>query len=171
LRDQWQGRPDVRGRARVFDGEEATLQAILDAPSWPATCWIVRYEGPRGGPGMREMLSPTAASWARASVTGGIDHRRRFSGGSHGFVVGHVSPKRRRVVRWPWVRDGDRIGMMQRSARSRCMLQEAELARRRKSVGTAGADATHGVLAKYAALVSSAFARAVTDRGLEFSGQ
>jgi dihydroxy-acid dehydratase len=82
------------GRARVFDGEEATLQAILDGTVTAGDVVIVRYEGPRGGPGMREMLSPTAAIMGKglgdkvAMVTDG-----RFSGGSHGFVVGHVSPE------------------------------------------------------------------------------
>ena len=90
------------GRARVFDGEEATLQAILDGTVVAGDVVIVRYEGPRGGPGMREMLSPTAAIMGKglgdqvALITDG-----RFSGGSHGFVVGHVSPAADRPrARW-----------------------------------------------------------------------
>ncbi len=98
------------GRARVFDGEEATLQAILDGVVKAGDVIVVRYEGPRGGPGMREMLSPTAAIMGRglgdkvALVTDG-----RFSGGSHGFVVGHVSPEAYAGGTLALVRDGDRI--------------------------------------------------------------
>src|SRR4029453_9040934 len=98
------------GRARVFDGEEATLQAILDGVVTAGDVIVVRYESPRGGPGMREMLSPTAAIMGRglghkvALVTDG-----RFSGGSHGFVVGHVSPEAHVGGTLALVRDGDRI--------------------------------------------------------------
>ncbi len=96
------------GRARVFDGEEATLQAILDGTVKAGDVIVVRYEGPRGGPGMREMLSPTAAIMGKglgdkvALITDG-----RFSGGSHGFVVGHVSPEAALGGPLALVRDGD----------------------------------------------------------------
>ena len=106
------------GRARVFDGEEATLQAILDGTVVAGDVVIVRYEGPRGGPGMREMLSPTAAIMGKglgdkvALVTDG-----RFSGGSHGFVVGHVSPEAYLGGPLACVRDGDRITIDATAAR------------------------------------------------------
>ena len=103
---------EFEGRARVFDGEEATLQAILDGTVVAGDVLVVRYEGPRGGPGMREMLSPTAAIMGKglgdqvALVTDG-----RFSGGSHGFVVGHVAPEAAAGGPLALVRDGDRISI------------------------------------------------------------
>jgi dihydroxy-acid dehydratase len=108
------------GHARVFDGEEATLQAILDGTVMAGDVVVVRYEGPRGGPGMREMLSPTAAIMGKglgdrvALVTDG-----RFSGGSHGFVVGHVAPEAAVGGPLALVRDGDRISIDATRARLR----------------------------------------------------
>ena len=160
------------GRARVFDGEEATLQAILDGTVVAGDVLIVRYEGPRGGPGMREMLSPTAAIMGKglgdkvALITDG-----RFSGGSHGFVVGHVSPEAAAGGPLALVRDGDRIGIDATQRALTLHVSDAELARRRKAWVPPAPYATQGVLAKYAALVSSASLGAVTDRGLNLSGQ
>jgi dihydroxy-acid dehydratase len=160
------------GRARVFDGEEATLQAILDGTVVAGDVLIVRYEGPRGGPGMREMLSPTAAIMGKglgdkvALITDG-----RFSGGSHGFVVGHVSPEAAAGGPLALVRDGDRIGIDATQRALTLYVSDAELARRRKAWVPPAPYATQGVLAKYAALVSSASLGAVTDRGLKLSGQ
>jgi dihydroxy-acid dehydratase len=160
------------GRARVFDGEEATLQAILDGTVVAGDVLIVRYEGPRGGPGMREMLSPTAAIMGKglgdkvALITDG-----RFSGGSHGFVVGHVSPEAAAGGPLALVRDGDRIVIDATQRALTLHVSDAELARRRKAWTPPAPYATQGVLAKYAALVSSASLGAVTDRGLKLSGQ
>jgi dihydroxy-acid dehydratase len=160
------------GQARVFDGEEATLQAILDGTVVAGDVLIVRYEGPRGGPGMREMLSPTAAIMGKglgdkvALITDG-----RFSGGSHGFVVGHVSPEAAVGGPLALVRDGDRIGIDATQRTLTLHVPDAELARRRKSWAPPAPYATQGVLAKYAALVSSASLGAVTDRGLKLSGK
>ncbi len=155
------------GRARVFDGEEATLQAILDGTVVAGDVVVVRYEGPKGGPGMREMLSPTAAIMGKglgdkvALVTDG-----RFSGGSHGFVVGHVSPEAALGGPLALVRDGDVI-TIDATARSVMLGVDAqELVRRRKQWSAPAAYATRGVLAKYAELVSSASLGAVTDRNL-----
>jgi dihydroxy-acid dehydratase len=151
------------GRARVFDGEEATLQAILDGTVVAGDVVVVRYEGPRGGPGMREMLSPTAAIMGKglgasvAMVTDG-----RFSGGSHGFVVGHVSPEAALGGPLALVRDGDRIGVDATRRELRLHVEEAELARRRAAWTPPAPYAERGVLAKYAALVSSASRGAVT---------
>jgi dihydroxy-acid dehydratase len=120
------------GRARVFDGEEATLQAILDGTVVAGDVIVVRYEGPRGGPGMREMLSPTAAIMGKglgdkvALVTDG-----RFSGGSHGFVVGHVSPEAALGGPLALVRDGDLIELDVPGRRIELKVDDAELARRR----------------------------------------
>jgi dihydroxy-acid dehydratase len=160
------------GRARVFDGEEATLQAILDGTVVAGDVLIVRYEGPRGGPGMREMLSPTAAIMGKglgdkvALITDG-----RFSGGSHGFVVGHVSPEAANGGPLALVRDGDRISIDATRRAITLHVAEAELVQRRKAWAPPKPYATQGVLAKYAALVSSASLGAVTDRGLVSAGQ
>ena len=155
------------GRARVFDGEEATLQAILDGTVVAGDVLVVRYEGPRGGPGMREMLSPTAAIMGKglgdqvALITDG-----RFSGGSHGFVVGHVSPEAAAGGPLALVRDGDGISIDATQRTLTLQVAAPELARRKAAWSAPAPYATHGVLAKYAALVSSASLGAVTDRGL-----
>jgi len=158
---------EFEGRARVFDGEEATLQAILDGTVVAGDVLVVRYEGPRGGPGMREMLSPTAAIMGKglgdrvALVTDG-----RFSGGSHGFVVGHVAPEAAVGGPLALVRDGDRISIDARVRTITLHIDDAELADRRTRWSPPAPYATRGVLAKYAALVSSASLGAVTDRRL-----
>jgi dihydroxy-acid dehydratase len=158
------------GRARVFDSEEATLQAILDGTVVAGDVVVVRYEGPRGGPGMREMLSPTAAIMGKglgdkvALITDG-----RFSGGSHGFVVGHVSPEAAAGGPLALVRDGDRISIDATQRAMTLHVPVGELDRRRADWVAPAPYASHGVLAKYAALVSSASLGAVTDRALLLS--
>jgi dihydroxy-acid dehydratase len=158
---------EFAGKARVFDGEEATLQAILDGTVAAGDVIVVRYEGPRGGPGMREMLSPTAAIMGKglgeqvALITDG-----RFSGGSHGFVVGHVSPEAALGGPLALVRDGDEISIDATCRELKLHVEESELRRRRRDWTAPAPYATRGVLAKYAALVSSASLGAVTDRGL-----
>ena len=158
---------EFAGRARVFDGEEATLQAILDGTVVAGDVIVVRYEGPRGGPGMREMLSPTAAIMGKglgdkvALVTDG-----RFSGGSHGFVVGHVSPEAAVGGPLALVRDGDPITIDATQRTLAIGVSAAELARRRQAWVAPKPYAERGVLAKYAELVSSASLGAVTDRSL-----
>jgi dihydroxy-acid dehydratase len=155
------------GRARVFDGEEATLQAILDGTVVAGDVVVVRYEGPRGGPGMREMLSPTAAIMGKglgdkvALITDG-----RFSGGSHGFVVGHVTPEAYIGGPLALVRDGDRISIDATTRELNLEVDDATLARRRRAWRAPAPYAKHGVLAKYSQLVSSASLGAVTDRDL-----
>ena len=152
------------GRARVFEGEEATLQAILDGVVQAGDVVVVRYEGPRGGPGMREMLSPTAAIMGRglgdkvALVTDG-----RFSGGSHGFVVGHVSPEACAGGALALVRDGDTITIDATRREISLHVDASELEARRRAWKAPPPYATRGVLAKYAQLVSSASLGAVTD--------
>ena len=158
---------EFSGRARVFDGEEATLQAILDGTVVAGDVLVVRYEGPRGGPGMREMLSPTAAIMGKglgdtvALITDG-----RFSGGSHGFVVGHVSPEAAVGGPLALVRDGDAIAIDASRRRLDLGVPAAEMARRRNEWVPPRPYAERGVLAKYAELVSSASLGAVTDRNL-----
>jgi len=152
------------GRARVFEGEERCLQAILDGRVKEGDVLVIRNEGPRGGPGMREMLSPTSAIMGRglgdkvALVTDG-----RFSGGSHGFVVGHVTPESAVGGPIALVRNGDAITIDAESRRVTLEVSEREMARRRKAWKAPRPRATRGVLAKYARSVSSASLGAVTD--------
>ena len=152
-----------QGRARVFDGEERATAAILDGTVRAGDVVVIRYEGPKGGPGMREMLSPTGALMGRglggsvALITDG-----RFSGGSHGFVVGHIAPGSggRRTHR-P-LRTGDRITIDAVKQAIDVQLPATELRRRRAAWRARKPYATAGVLAKYARLVGSASDGAVT---------
>jgi dihydroxy-acid dehydratase len=152
------------GPARVFDSEEASLQAILDGTVKAGDVVVIRYEGPKGGPGMREMLSPTSALIGRglgdkvALITDG-----RFSGGSHGFVVGHIAPEAATGGPLAFVRNGDRISIDARRREVRLELAAPELARRRRGWRCPRPAPERGVLAKYAAAVSSASYGAVTD--------
>jgi dihydroxy-acid dehydratase len=151
------------GRARVFDGEERATQAILAGRIKAGDVVVIRNEGPRGGPGMREMLSPTSALMGRglgaevALITDG-----RFSGGSHGFVVGHISPEA--AVGGPigLVKNGDRIAIDALRKEIRVELSAAEL-RRRRAAWKPRQTAPSGVLGKYSRLVGSASQGAVTE--------
>jgi dihydroxy-acid dehydratase len=152
------------GTARVFDSEEQALQAILDGGIVAGDVVVIRYEGPRGGPGMREMLSPTSAIMGKglgdkvALITDG-----RFSGGSHGFVVGHVAPEAALAGPLALVQEGDRITIDARKRSLTLGVSAAELKRRRKGWRAPRPKATRGVLGKYAAVVSSASLGAVTE--------
>jgi dihydroxy-acid dehydratase len=152
------------GSARCFHGEEAGMAAIMAGKVQPGDVVIIRYEGPRGGPGMREMLSPTSAINGRglakevALLTDG-----RFSGGSHGFVVGHVTPEAFDGGPIALVEDGDRITVDARSGQVTLHVDDATLATRRTQWTRPAPYATKGLLAKYAALVSSASRGAITD--------
>ncbi len=152
------------GRARVFHSEEDALRAILDGTVVAGDVIVIRYEGPRGGPGMREMLSPTGAIIGRglgdkvALITDG-----RFSGGSHGFVVGHVTPEAAAGGPIAVIEDGDRITIDSISKRVDLDLSEAELGERLRKWQAPEPKVTRGLLAKYARLVSSASQGAVTD--------
>ncbi|HEX2790961.1 MAG TPA: dihydroxy-acid dehydratase [Steroidobacteraceae bacterium] len=152
------------GPARIYDGEEAATAAILGDRVRAGDVIIIRYEGPKGGPGMREMLSPTGALTGRglgskvALITDG-----RFSGGSHGFVVGHVCPEAAAGGPLALLRNGDRITIDAQRRRIEVDLSAAELKRRRTAWKPRRPYATHGVLAKYARVVSSASQGAVTD--------
>jgi dihydroxy-acid dehydratase len=154
------------GTARVFDGEEQATEAILSGRVRAGDVVVIRNEGPVGGPGMREMLSPTGAIVGRgladkvALITDG-----RFSGGSHGFVVGHIAPEA--AVGGPigLLRNGDPITIDAVRREIRAGLSAAELRRRRAAWKPRKPFATAGVLAKYAHLVGSASAGAVTGAG------
>jgi dihydroxy-acid dehydratase len=151
------------GEARVFHSEELALEAILGNRIGKGDVLVIRYEGPKGAPGMREMLSPTSAIMGEglgsdvALITDG-----RFSGGSHGFVVGHVSPEAALGGPIALVRDGDRIRIDAESKRIDLLVPEAELGRRRADWRRPPSSVSRGVLAKYRAEVSSASDGAVT---------
>jgi dihydroxy-acid dehydratase len=153
-----------RGKARVFNSEEESLRGILGDKVKPGDVVVIRYEGPRGGPGMREMLSPTGAIMGKglgkavALITDG-----RFSGGSHGFVVGHVSPEAALGGPLGLVKTGDDISIDAESREITLHVSAAELKRRRKSWVPPKPYARRGALAKYAREVSSASLGAVTD--------
>ncbi len=152
-----------QGRARVFDGEERATAAILDGTVRAGDVVVIRYEGPKGGPGMREMLSPTGALMGRglggsvALITDG-----RFSGGSHGFVVGHIAPEA--AVGGPigLLRSGDMVTIDAVKQAISVPWSAAELRRRRAAWKARKPYAAAGVLAKYAHLVGSASDGAVT---------
>ena len=152
------------GRARVFEAEEKAMAKILDGTVKKGDVIVIRYEGPRGGPGMREMLAPTSAVMGKglgkdvALITDG-----RFSGGSHGFVVGHITPEAYCGGTLAIVRDGDRITIDADKRTIELELSPVEIESRFKSWKAPEPRYKRGVLAKYAALVGSASEGAVTD--------
>ena len=154
------------GRARVFDREEAALSAILAGRIKKGDVVVIRYEGPRGGPGMREMLSPTSAIMGRglgadvALITDG-----RFSGGTHGFVVGHITPEAFDGGPLALVRNGDGIVIDARARTLTLDVPGKTLRARRKAWRPRRPNYTRGVLSKYARLVRPASTGAVTDPG------
>jgi dihydroxy-acid dehydratase len=155
------------GRARVFDAEEQALQAILAGKIKKGDVIVIRYEGPKGGPGMREMLSPTSAVMGLglgkdvALITDG-----RFSGGTHGFVVGHITPEAFSGGPLALVREGDFITIDAKKHTLSVALSAAELAKRKKAWKQPAPRYRRGVLAKYASHVTDASHGAVTDAGL-----
>ena len=152
------------GTARVFDSEEEALRRILDGTVIKGDVIVIRYEGPRGAPGMREMLSPTSAIMGRglgkevALITDG-----RFSGGSHGFVIGHVTPEAYAGGPLAIVQDGDPITIDAENCQLNLDMPEAEIQLRLQNWQTPAPRYERGVLAKYARSVSSASLGAVTD--------
>jgi len=155
------------GNARVFESEEECLKGVLDGTVIKGDVLIIRYEGPRGGPGMREMLSPTSAIMGKgmgediALITDG-----RFSGGSHGFVVGHVTPEASEGGPIAIIKTGDRISIDAENNTVNLDLSDAEIAERLSKWQKPPARYTRGVLAKFAASVTSASEGAVTDKYL-----
>ncbi|MDP6652786.1 MAG: dihydroxy-acid dehydratase, partial [Gammaproteobacteria bacterium] len=155
------------GSARVFESEEECLQGILDDTVVKNDVLVIRYEGPKGAPGMREMLSPTSAIMGKglgedvALITDG-----RFSGGSHGFVVGHVTPEAHEGGPIAIVETGDKISIDAESNNISLQLSDGEIAARLAKWQKPEPRYTRGVLAKYAATVTSASEGAVTDKNL-----
>lgn len=153
------------GNARVFESEEECLKGILDGTVIKDDVLVIRYEGPKGAPGMREMLSPTAAIMGKglgadvALITDG-----RFSGGSHGFVAGHVTPEAFEGGPIAIVETGDKISIDAESNEIKLELSDEIISERLSRWQKPPARYTRGVLAKYAATVTSASEGAVTDK-------
>jgi len=156
------------GKARVFDSEDDAQKAILNGKIVAGDVVVIRYEGPKGGPGMREMLGPTSAIMGRglgkdvALITDG-----RFSGGTHGFVVGHITPEAFNGGPIALLKDGDQITIDASKSVVEADVSDAELKKRAKDWEKPSPRYTRGVLAKYASTVSSASEGAVTDKELE----
>jgi dihydroxy-acid dehydratase len=152
------------GVARVFDGEQAALEAILAGSIEPGTVVVIRYEGPKGGPGMREMLAVTGAMKGAgrggdcALITDG-----RFSGGTHGFCIGHIAPEAVDGGPIAFVADGDKITIDVPSRRIDLDVAPSDIAARKENWKLPEPRYTHGVLAKYARLVTGAEKGAVTE--------
>src|SRR5439155_5612527 len=157
------GPHEITGPARVFDSEEACLAAILAGAVHASDVVVIRYEGPKGGPGMREMLAPTAALiGAGLGGSVGLITDGRFSGGTHGLVVGHVAPE-------AWVggpiallKNGDTVTIDAHKKALNVALDESEMGRRRAAWKQPKPREERGVLAKYARTVHSASEGAVT---------
>ena len=156
--------PKITGPARVFDSEEDCLKAILARSIKAGDVIVIRYEGPKGGPGMREMLAPTSAiSGAGLGDAVGLITDGRFSGGTYGMVVGHVSPEAVVGGTIALVKEGDMITIDAEKLSLQLNVSETELAGRRNTWKAPKSRYTSGVLAKYAMLVSSSSLGAVTD--------
>jgi len=155
------------GKARVFHSEEDSLKGILDGTVVKNDVVVIRYEGPKGGPGMREMLSPTSAIVGKglgedvALITDG-----RFSGGSHGFVVGHITPEAYEGGPLAIVEDGDEITIDAVTKELAIAISQKEIENRLKKWEKPNPRYTRGVLAKFAKTVNSASYGAVTDKDL-----
>ncbi|HEX4872398.1 MAG TPA: dihydroxy-acid dehydratase, partial [Nevskiaceae bacterium] len=156
--------PVITGPARVFDSEDAAMAAILGDQIQAGDVLVIRYEGPKGGPGMREMLAPTSAIIGKGlGESVGFITDGRFSGGTWGMVVGHVAPEA--FVGGPiaLIEEGDRITIDAHRQQLELHVEEAELARRRARWTPPPARHTRGVLGKFARLVSGAERGAITD--------
>jgi dihydroxy-acid dehydratase len=156
------------GAARVFESEEQALERILDGTIKAGDVVVIRFEGPRGGPGMREMLAPTSAITGKglgkdvALITDG-----RFSGGTHGFVVGHITPEAYAGGPLALVRNGDKIVIDAEKRELTLAIPVREMEARRKAWKPVKPRYVRGVLAKYASAVTSASLGAVTDNNLK----
>ena len=160
-------KPEITGPARVFESEEACLDAILAGQIKAGDVIVIRYEGPKGGPGMREMLAPTSALiGAGLGDAVGLITDGRFSGGTYGMVVGHVAPEAAVGGAIALVKEGDMITINAPARSLQLHVSDEELEQRRANWVPLKPRYTTGVLAKYAKLVSSSSVGAVTDLGL-----
>ena len=157
-------RPKITGPARVFDSEEAAMAAILQKGIRSGDVVVIRYEGPKGGPGMREMLSPTSALVGEGHAEDvGLITDGRFSGGTYGMVVGHVAPEAAVGGPIALVNEGDSVTIDADRRLLQLNVPDDELARRRAAWRAPAPRYTRGIMAKYSAQVSSASRGAVTD--------
>jgi dihydroxy-acid dehydratase len=160
--------PSITGPARVFDSEDDAMAAIMKNQITHGDVVIIRYEGPKGGPGMREMLSPTSALIGQGlGETVGLITDGRFSGGTWGMVVGHVSPEAYVGGTIALIQENDSITIDAHQLLIQLNVSEEEIARRRSLWKKPQPRYTRGILAKYAKLASSASLGAVTDLNLE----
>ena len=158
--------PAITGPARVFDSEPAVMDAIMAKKIQPGDVVVIRYEGPKGGPGMQEMLAPTSALIGQGlGESVGLITDGRFSGGTWGMVVGHVAPEAYVGGTIALVEEGDSITIDAHRLLIELNVDAAELARRRARWVAPKPRYTRGVMAKYMQLVSTASLGAVTDRG------
>lgn len=159
--------PVITGPARVYDSEDAAMEAILADAIKPGDVVVIRYEGPKGGPGMREMLSPTSALIGKGlGESVGLITDGRFSGGTWGMVVGHVAPEAFVGGNLALVREGDSITIDAHQLLLQLNVADDELQRRRTSWTQPAPRYTRGVLAKFAKLTSTASKGAITDEKL-----
>jgi dihydroxy-acid dehydratase len=158
--------PTITGPARVFDSEPACLEAIMAKKIKPGDVIVIRYEGPKGGPGMREMLAPTSALIGQGlGESVGLVTDGRFSGGTWGMVVGHVAPEAYVGGNIALIEENDSITIDARKLLVQLNVSDAELVQRRARWKPPAPRYTQGVLAKYMQLVSTASIGAITDRG------
>ena len=163
--------PAMTGPARVFDSEDAAMEAILADRINAGDVVVIRYEGPKGGPGMREMLSPTSAIIGKGlGESVGLITDGRFSGGTWGMVVGHVAPEAYVGGNLALVQEGDSITIDAHKLLLQVNVDDSELARRRAAWKAPAPRYTRGTLAKFAALASTASRGAITDENL-FDGK
>ena len=156
--------PSITGPARVFDSEPAALEAIMAKKIQPGDVMVIRYEGPKGGPGMREMLAPTSALIGQGlGESVGLITDGRFSGGTWGMVVGHVAPEAYVGGTIALIQEGDSITIDAHRLLIQLNVAETEIARRRAQWRAPAPRYTKGVLAKYMKLVSTASRGAITD--------
>jgi dihydroxy-acid dehydratase len=158
--------PSITGPARVFDSEPEVMAAIMDRKIKAGDVVVIRYEGPKGGPGMQEMLAPTSALIGQGlGESVGLLTDGRFSGGTWGMVVGHVAPEAFMGGTIALVHEGDSITIDAHKLLIQLNVDEAEIARRRAAWKAPAPRYTKGLLAKYTKLVSTASLGAITDGG------
>jgi dihydroxy-acid dehydratase len=157
--------PSITGPARVFDSEPKCMDAIMAKRIKPGDVVVIRYEGPKGGPGMQEMLAPTSALIGQGlGESVGLITDGRFSGGTWGMVVGHVAPEAAAGGTIALVHEGDSITIDARTLTLQLNVSDEELTKRRKSWKRPAPRYTRGVLAKFAMNASSASSGAVLDK-------
>jgi dihydroxy-acid dehydratase len=161
--------PSITGPARVFDSEDLAMEAIMASKIKAGDIVVIRYEGPKGGPGMREMLAPTSALVGQGlGESVGLITDGRFSGGTWGMVVGHVAPEAYVGGTIALINEGDSVTIDAHKLLIQLNVADDEIAKRRATWKQPKPRYTRGLLAKYASTASSASKGAVTDLDLTF---